>query len=76
MGEPVMEREGLLRSVMRGTPFEALGITPKMIDRDLTIEIDVNQLAALLFQGMDERARRAVSLELHEGKMVLRLRLW
>ena len=68
--------KGLLSSILDGTPLKSLGITPQILQRDLVIELTTQQLRDIILQNADERAKQSVSLELHEGKLVLKIRLF
>jgi len=72
--------EGLLSGFFRGTPLAGLGITPKMLERDLVIELNEQQFKDMVFSGMKEpdktRAMQAIDIKITEGKIVIRVRLF
>lgn len=68
--------KGLLSGILDGTPLKSLGITPQILQRDLVIELTTQQLRDIILQNADERAKQSVTLELHEGKLVLKIRLF
>lgn len=68
--------QGLLSSIMAGTPMAGLGITPQMVNREIVIEMTTDQLRQMLLEKADARARDSVTVELHEGKLQLKIRLW
>lgn len=74
MGELKMS-EGILNSLLRSMPFSSMSLSPVLTDRDLVIEVTQDQLREILLANADERARRSISVECHEGKIVLRVRL-
>jgi len=75
MGEN-SQPQGLLKSIMDMAPLSGLGVTPQFSQRDIVVEMTTEQLRALLLEKADDRAKNSVTLELHEGKLVLRIRLW
>lgn len=74
MGESMSE--GLLRMMLQGTPLSSLNILPQLTERELVVEITQDQLRTLLLQNVDERAKQAVTIECHEGKLTLKIRLF
>jgi len=68
--------QGLFGTILKSTPLGNMNITPQLTDRDVVIEMSQEQLKNMLLEKADERAKGAVSLELHEGKLVLKIRLW
>jgi len=75
MGELSMS-EGLLRGLLQGTPLANLNLIPQLTQNEIVIEITQEQLRNLLLQNTDDRARQAVTIELHEGKLTLKIRLF
>jgi hypothetical protein len=77
MGENV---EGLLSGMLKGTPLSGLGISPKMFDRDLVIELTEQQFKDMVFSGMKEpdksRAMNSIDIKISEGKITVRVRLF
>ena len=68
--------EGLLSGVLGKTPLAGLGITPKLQQRDIIIELTAEQFKNAVLSGLREDQKRAISVEFHEGKMTIRIRLW
>jgi len=68
--------EGLLRGLLQGTPLANLNLMPQLTQNEIVIEITQEQLRNLLLQNTDDRARQAVTIELHEGKLTLKIRLF
>jgi len=68
--------QGLLGSLMSGTPLAGLGVMPKMENQEIIIEMTQDQLRQMLLEKADDRAKQAVTVELHEGKLQLKIRLW
>jgi len=68
--------EGLLRGLLQGTPLANLNLIPQLTQNEIVIEITQEQLRNLLLQNTDDRARQAVTIELHEGKLTLKIRLF
>lgn len=67
---------GLLSDILTKSALGGLGITPQFAQRDIIVEMSEQQLRQLLLANADARAQSAVTLELHEGKLVLKIRLW
>lgn len=68
--------KGLLSGMLGGTPLAGLGITPKMLEKDIVIEMTEAQFRDVILEKADARAKASVNVEFHEGKMVLRIKLW
>jgi len=68
--------EGLLRGLLESTPLKGLGITPQLTQRDIVVELTQEQLRDMLLRDADPRAKSSVTLELKEGKLILKIRLW
>jgi len=75
MGEFKMT-EGLLKSLLMGTPLAGLNILPQLTQNEIVIEMTQEQLKSLLLEKTDERAKQSVSIECHEGKLVLKIKLF
>jgi len=71
-----MAEEGLLRGLLESTPLKGLGITPQLTQRDIVVELTQEQLRDMLLRDADPRAKSSVTLELKEGRLILRIRLW
>jgi hypothetical protein len=75
MGEQ-NQPQGLLAGLMNMTPLSGLGVTPQFTQREIIIELSTEQLRQMLLEKADTRAKDAVTVELHEGKLQLKIRLW
>jgi hypothetical protein len=76
MGELSMSEEGILKMMMEGSPLKGIGVMPKVLDNDIVVELTEEQLKSILLEKADERAKRAVSIKLENGKLILRIKLW
>jgi hypothetical protein len=76
LGDEKMGEAGLLKGILDATPLRGLGVTPQLLDREIVIELTTEQLKAMLLQNADARAKESVIIELHEGKLTLKIRLW
>jgi hypothetical protein len=82
MGELAMSEvpEGLLSGMLKGTPLGGLGLTPKMFDRDLVIELTEQQFKDMVFSGMKEpdktRAMNSIDIKIEQGKIIIKVRLF
>jgi len=78
-GEMVTEEKpssGLLSGILEKSALSGLGVMPKFAEREIVVEMTESQLRQLLLQNADDRAKNAVTIELHEGKLSLKIRLW
>ena len=66
--------------LLKGTPLSGLGLFPKLLDRDLVIELTEQQFKDMVFSGMKEpdrtRAMQAIDIKINEGKITIRVRLF
>jgi hypothetical protein len=76
LGDVKMAESGLLKGILDATPLKGMGITPQLLEREIVIELTTEQLKAMLLQNADARAKESVTVELHEGKLTLKIRLW
>jgi hypothetical protein len=76
LGGGKMAESGLLKGIIDATPLKGMGITPQLLEREIVIELTTEQLKAMLLQNADARAKESVTVELHEGKLTLKIRLW
>jgi len=70
------EVKGILTGLLTGTPLAGLGVTPKLAEKDIVIELTDTQFKDIILKDAQPRARESVSVEFHEGKMTLKIRLW
>jgi hypothetical protein len=68
--------EGLIKGILDKTPLGGLGLQPSLTQQDIVIEMTEKQLRDMLLTNADTRARDSVSVELHEGKLVLKIKLF
>jgi hypothetical protein len=71
-----MAAEGLLSGIMKNTPLSGMGIMPTIKDQEVIIEMTTDQLSALLLKDADARAKNSIMVEIHEGKITLRIKLF
>jgi hypothetical protein len=76
LGDGKMGETGLLKGIFETTPLKGLGITPQLLEREIVIELTTEQLKAMLLQNADAKAKECVTIEIHEGKLTLKIRLW
>jgi len=67
---------GLLKEFLATTPLKGLGLTPRLTQNEIVIELTDRQLRDMLLANADPRARGSVSVECHEGKLMIKIRLW
>lgn len=68
--------EGILKNLLSGTPLANLNLIPQLTQNEIVIEMTQEQLKTLLLERTDERAKQAVNVECHEGKLVIKIRLF
>jgi hypothetical protein len=77
MSEPT---EGLITALFKGTPLSILGVSPKMLDRDIVIELTEQQFKDMVFSGMKEpdrsRAMSVIDIKITDGKIIIRVKLF
>jgi hypothetical protein len=76
LGDEKMGEAGLLKGILDATPLKGLGVTPQLLEREIVIELTTEQLKAMLLQNADPKAKESVTVEIHEGKLTLKIRLW
>jgi hypothetical protein len=82
MGEPIMSEtpEGLISGILKGTPLSGLGVAPKILDKDLIIELTEQQFKDMVFSGMKPedkmRAMQSINIKIEEGKITIKVRLF
>jgi len=74
--KPPLATSGLLSGILTQTRLGELGVTPQLSQREIVVELTTDQFRTMLLQNADARAKDSVTVELHEGKLVLRIRLW
>jgi len=72
--------EGLISGILKGTPLAGLGVSPKILERDLVIELNEQQFKDMVFSGMKEpdktRAMQSIDIKITEGKITVKVRLF
>ncbi len=76
LGDEKMSEAGILTNLLKQTPMAGLNLTPQLTQNEIVIEMTEQQLRELLLQSADERAKKAVSIQLKEGKLVLIIKLF
>jgi len=67
---------GLLKGILGGTPLAGMGIAPQLQQKDIILEITEAQFKDIALQTVEQRAKDSISIEFHEKKMVIRIRLF
>jgi len=72
--------EGIISGILKGTPLSGLGIAPKMLDKNLVIEMTEQQFKDMVFSGMKEpdksRAMQNIDIKIGDGKITIKVRLF
>jgi len=75
-----MSSQGILASLLKTIPIGGLNIQPQLTQRELLIEITADQFKQMALSGLTPEAKatleQAVIVEFHEGKAVIKIRLW
>ena len=71
-----MSTEGLLSGFMKNTPLAGMGIMPQIKEQEVIIEMTTEQLTALLLKDADARAKNAITVQIQEGKIILKIKLF
>jgi len=67
---------GLLQQALKGTALAGLNLTPQLTDRELVIELDEKQFRDMILSGADDRAKQSVTVEILQGKIRLKVRIF
>lgn len=67
---------GLLKGILGGTPLAGMGISPQLQEKDIVLEITEEQFKGIALQTVEQRAKDSISIEFHEKKMVIRIKLF
>lgn len=67
---------GLLSEVFK--KFSALGITtaPQIVQDTVVIELKQDELKNAVLTGVDEKVKNAINFELHEGKLIIKIKIF
>lgn len=68
--------EGMLKGLLGGTPLAGLGITPQVMQKDIVLEITEEQFKQIALANIEARAKDAISVEFHEKKMIIKIKLF
>jgi len=67
--------KGLIGNILKGSPLASMGVSPQLTQKEVLIELTTEQLKALLLEKADARVKESVLVELHEGKLTLKIKL-
>lgn len=67
---------GLLGDLLKQFGGLGLATQPQLQQNELVITITQEELDRMAKKDLDPRAKNSIFIELHEGKMVIRVRLW
>lgn len=67
---------GILGELIKRMNAVGLSMTPKVEQNELKLEFSEQEFQNAILKNMDERAKQSIKIELHEGKLVIKVRLW
>jgi len=68
--------EGLLTRFIQEMSKFGIHPKPSLTQNELTFEISAEELRQALLKGVDPRVANSIGVEVHEGKIVIRVRLF
>lgn len=68
--------EGLLSSIFKQMSIAGFKLNPQLVNNEIKIEFTEQDFQSAITKNLDERARNAIRIEFHEGKMIIRIRLF
>ena len=68
--------EGLLTRFIQEVAKFGIHPKPSLTQNELTFEISAEELRQALLKGVDPRVANSIGVEVHEGKIVIRVRLF
>lgn len=68
--------EGILSNVLKGTPLAGLGVTPKLSEQEIVIELSEQQFRDMVMANADARTKQSVQVKIAEGKIIIKIRLF
>jgi len=72
--------QGLLSTLLKSIPIGGLNLQPTLTQREIVLEITAEQFKQMALSGLTPEAKatleQAVSVEFHEGKATIKVRLW
>jgi len=73
MGNP---NQGLLGLLLQNLNVRGVELQPKLEGQEIIVELNKEQVKQIAFQGLPPSQREIIDLELHEGKMILKIKLF
>jgi len=67
--------EGLLGQLLKGTPLQNIGVSPKIEMHDIVLELTEHQFKEMICQGLDDKVKNLISIKFMEGKIRIVIRL-
>jgi len=71
-----LKMSGILGELIKRMNAVGLSMTPKVEQNELKLEFSEQEFQNAILKNMDERAKQSIKIELHEGKLVIKVRLW
>jgi len=68
--------EGLLSGMAKYLQPYGITTLPKIEQNEIKIEVTEEQIKNAITQGMNESLKKAINVELKEGKMIIKIRLY
>jgi len=67
---------GLLSDFIKKSMELGIPIKPVLDKDSIVIEITEKEFYEAVTRGLNEQQKRAITIEFHEGKMIIKVKLW
>ena len=68
--------KGLLGLLLQSINISGTEVQPQLVNNEIVVELDKEQVKSLAFKGLPPSQREIIDIELKEGKMILRIKLF
>lgn len=68
--------EGILSPFLKQFSVGGIPVSPKIINNEIVVELTENEIYQVLFKDVQPQVRNSIKVELHEGKMVIKVKLF
>jgi len=67
---------GIIGDMFKQMPFGKFGVAPKLLQNEIVIEITEDQFKNMVLEGADPRIKNNVHIQLLNGKIVIKIKLF